>query len=57
MAITVEQAKQALNAIFQAAQLAPMPARDHNTVIEAAKALQQFINEAENKAGGCEAAN
>ena len=46
-----EAAQQQVNVLFQAAQTALLPARDHQVVTESARSLMAFVQEAQ-KADG-----
>ena len=47
-----EAAQQQVNVLFQAAQTAMLPARDHQVVTESARSLVAFIQESQKADGG-----
>ena len=47
-----EAAQQQVNVLFQAAQSALLPARDHQVVTESARSLMAFVQESQKAEGG-----
>ena len=47
-----EAAQQQVNVLFQAAQSALLPARDHQVVTDSARSLMTFVQEAQKAEGG-----
>ena len=47
-----EAAQQQVNVLFQAAQTALLPARDHQVVTESARSLMAFVQELQKAEGG-----
>ena len=47
-----EAAKKQVNVLFQAAQTALLPARDHQVVTHSARSLMTFVQEAQKAEGG-----
>ena len=47
-----EAAQQQVNVLFQAAQTALLPARDHQVVTDSARSLMTFVQEAQKAEGG-----
>ncbi len=47
-----EAAQQQVNVLFQAAQSALLPARDHQVVTDSARSLMAFVQEAQKAEGG-----